>query len=97
MMQRVDIAWDEAGREGRPQYRALSYFALGDDVAAEAERNVLDYYGDFGSRIWAAAVKTPEQAVERVRLFEEAGCDELILFMTAPAVDQAERLAKAVL
>lgn len=97
MMQRIDAAWKQAGREGRPQYRALAYFALGDDVAAEAERNVLDYYGDFGSRIWGAAVKTPDQATDRVRTFEAAGCDELILFMSAPALEQAERLAKAVL
>ncbi len=96
MMERVDAAWKQAGREGRPEYRALSYFALGDEVGVEAEQNVLGYYGDWGPRIWAAAVKTPEQAKERVELFEAAGCDELIFFMTAPAVEQAERLAEAV-
>lgn len=96
-MERVDAAWREAGREGRPQYRALSYFALGDEVAGEAERNILSYYGDWGARVWAAAIKTPEQAKERVRLFESVGCDELIMFMAAPAVEQAERLATAVL
>jgi alkanesulfonate monooxygenase SsuD/methylene tetrahydromethanopterin reductase-like flavin-dependent oxidoreductase (luciferase family) len=97
MMERVNAAWKDAGRDGRAQYRALSYFALGDDVAAEAEQNILGYYGDWGPRIWAAAVKTPAQAKERVKLFEATGCDELIMFMTAPAVEQAERLAQAVL
>jgi alkanesulfonate monooxygenase SsuD/methylene tetrahydromethanopterin reductase-like flavin-dependent oxidoreductase (luciferase family) len=97
MMERVEAAWQKAGREGRPQYRALSYFALGDEVAAEAERNVLGYYGDWGPRIWGGAIKTPEQAKERVRLFDAVGCDELIMFMTAPAVEQAEKLAQAVL
>lgn len=96
MMERVNARWGAAGRDGRPQYRALSYFALGEDVAAEAEQNVMDYYGDWGPRIWAAAVKTPEQARQRVELFEAVGCDELIMFMTAPAAEQADRLAHAI-
>lgn len=97
MMQRVDAAWKAAGREGRPEYRALSYFALGPDVAAESEQNILAYYGDYGPRIWAAAPKTAEQAKQRVELFEAVGCDELIFFVTAPSVDQVDRLAGAVL
>jgi alkanesulfonate monooxygenase SsuD/methylene tetrahydromethanopterin reductase-like flavin-dependent oxidoreductase (luciferase family) len=97
MMKRVTAIWTEAGREGQPQFRVLSYFALGSDVASEGEDNVRDYYGDFGPRIWATAIKTPDEAKERVRLYEETGCDELILFMTAPSVEQAERLAEAVL
>jgi hypothetical protein len=32
-----------------------------------------------------------------VRAYEAVGCDELLLFMTAPAVEQADRLAEAVL
>lgn len=97
LMQRVDAAWKDAGREGRPQYRALSYFALGEDAAAEAEQNILGYYGEWGPRIWAAAIKTPAQAKERVQLFEAVGCDELIVFMTSPSLEQADRLAGAVL
>lgn len=97
MAERVTAAWKDAGRQGKPEFKALSYFAMGDDVAREAEHNVMAYYGDWGQRIWAAAIKTPEQARERVRLFEGTGCDELIFFMTAPAVEQAERLAAAIL
>lgn len=97
MMERVDAAWKQAGREGRPQYRALAYFAIGEDVAAEAEANLHGYYGDYGPRVSAGAIKTAEQAQERVKLFEARGCDELIIFMAAPAVEQAERLAAAVL
>lgn len=97
MVERVTSAWKDAGRQGKPEFKALSYFAIGDEVAREAEQNIMAYYGDWGSRIWAAAIKTPEQARERVQLFEGTGCGELILFMTAPAVEQAERLAAAVL
>ena len=97
MMQRVDPAWKAAGRAGKPEYRALSYFAIGDHVAGEAEQNIHSYYGDFGGRVWSGAVKTAEEARQRVKLFEATGCDELIFFMAAPAAEQAERLAEAVL
>lgn len=97
IMARIDAAWKAAGRTGRAEYRALSYFAIGDDVASEAEQNILGYYGDYGSRVWAGAIKTPEQARERVKLFEDIGCDELLIFMAAPSTEQAERLAKAVI
>jgi alkanesulfonate monooxygenase SsuD/methylene tetrahydromethanopterin reductase-like flavin-dependent oxidoreductase (luciferase family) len=96
MMERINLAWRKAGRDGRPQFRALSNYALGDDVGPEAESNIVGYYGDYGPRIWAAAIKTGAQAKERVRLFEAIGCDELIMFMSVPAVEQAERLAEAV-
>jgi len=97
MMERVNAAWKEAGREGRPEFRTLGYFAIGDEVHAEAQANVLEYYGDYGTSVWQNAVKTPDQARQRVKMFEAVGCDELILFMTAPALSQAERLASAVL
>jgi len=96
-IERVTSIWNGAGRPGKPEFRALSYFALGDEVAGEAESNLKDYYGDFGPRVWAGAVKTAEEAWQRVSAFEQVGCDELILFMAAPAVEQAERLAAAVL
>ena len=97
MMERVTTIWNAAGRPGKPEFRALRYFALGDDVAAEAEQNIRGYYGDFGPRVWAGTAKTAEEAWQRVADFEQVGTDELILFMAAPAVEQVERLAKAVL
>ena len=97
MMQRVSAAWKEAGREGKPRFWALAYFVLGDEVAAEAEQNLTAYYGDYGPRVWGGTVKSVADAKERVKGFEAIGCDELILFMAAPAVEQAERLAEAVL
>lgn len=96
MMERVNAAWRDAGREGKPKFWALGYFALGAEVAAEAEENLTGYYGEYGPRIWARAVKTAADAKARIKMFEDAGCDEYILFMTAPSVEQAERLADAV-
>jgi len=97
MMDRVKSAWSAAGRGGKPEFRALAYFAIGEDAHAEAESNVVAYYGDFGPRVWQGTIKSAAEAKDRIKAYAAVGCDELILFMTAPAVEQAERLAEAVL
>jgi len=95
MKARVDEAWRQGGRQGRPEYRALAYFALGEDAQAGGEHNVRDYYGPYGDRVWAGAAKNASQVRERIQAYEAVGCDELVFFITAPAVAQAERLAEA--
>ena len=97
MMDRVNGAWKAAGLAGRPEFRALAYFALGDESHSEAEANLRDYYGEGGGRVWQGTIKSAGEAKERVKAYETIGCDELVLFITAPAIEQAERLAKAVL
>ena len=97
MIERVNAAWQHAGREGRPEFRALAYFVLGDEAQAEAHSNFLDYYGEHGKTVWANAIKSVEDAKSRVQAYAEAGCDELLLFMTYPNLIQTERLAAAVL
>jgi alkanesulfonate monooxygenase SsuD/methylene tetrahydromethanopterin reductase-like flavin-dependent oxidoreductase (luciferase family) len=97
MMQRVDAAWQAAGRAGKPLYQALAYFVFGDEAHVEAEGNIRDYYGDWGCRVWFGALKDPAAARERLAAFEATGCDEVLLFAAAPRLDQVERLAEAVL
>jgi alkanesulfonate monooxygenase SsuD/methylene tetrahydromethanopterin reductase-like flavin-dependent oxidoreductase (luciferase family) len=97
MMERIDAAWREAGRDGKPQYRALAYYALGDEVHAEAQSNVMQYYGDYGDGVWKSAVKAAGETKDRIKAFEAVGCDEVLMFMTAPALTQVDRLAEAVL
>lgn len=97
MKQRVDEAWQAAGRDGRPEYAALSYFVFGEEGHAEAEHNIRDYYGEWGDRVWAGALKDAAAARERLAAFEAAGCDEVMLFAALPRVEQVERLADAVL
>jgi alkanesulfonate monooxygenase SsuD/methylene tetrahydromethanopterin reductase-like flavin-dependent oxidoreductase (luciferase family) len=48
VMGRVKAAWQAAGREGEPEFRALAYFAIGDEVHAEGQSNIAEYYGDWG-------------------------------------------------
>ena len=45
----------------------------------------------------AATAKGEDEVRERIRQFEEAGADELILFPASPDPDQVDRLAAAVL
>jgi alkanesulfonate monooxygenase SsuD/methylene tetrahydromethanopterin reductase-like flavin-dependent oxidoreductase (luciferase family) len=97
MMERISTAWKAAGREGKPKFQGLAYFVLGEENQAQAESNLVDYYGEWGSRVWQGAIKTAGEAKERIKAYEAIGGDELILFMTAPGVEQADRLAEAVL
>jgi alkanesulfonate monooxygenase SsuD/methylene tetrahydromethanopterin reductase-like flavin-dependent oxidoreductase (luciferase family) len=94
---KVKEVWHSAGRAGEPEFRALVYFALGDDAQEWGERSVRDYYGQYGERVWAGTIKDAEDARRQVQAYTEVGCDELVFFITAPAVTQAERLAEAVL
>lgn len=97
MIERVDAAWKAAGRSGRPEYRVVAYFALGEETHAEAEANVRDYYGDWGDMVWTGLMKDAAAVRERLSAFESAGCDEILLFAAAPRIDQVERLAEIAL
>jgi alkanesulfonate monooxygenase SsuD/methylene tetrahydromethanopterin reductase-like flavin-dependent oxidoreductase (luciferase family) len=91
-------AWLDAGRPGQPQLWAQGYFAFGDEETVEAGRNYLrDYYaftGPFAQRIAAGILTTPQAIAQFLRGYEEAGCDELVLFPTLPDLAQLARLAE---
>jgi hypothetical protein len=82
---------------GKPEFRAHAYFALGDESHQEAQSNLMDYYRDWGAEVRKRTVKTAEETKERVKAFDEVGCDELVMFMSGPTLVQADRLAEAVL
>jgi alkanesulfonate monooxygenase SsuD/methylene tetrahydromethanopterin reductase-like flavin-dependent oxidoreductase (luciferase family) len=90
-------AWSDAGRPGRPQLWAQGYFALGDDEVVEAGRSYMrDYYaftGPFAERIAAGLLTTPQAIAQFVRGYEQAGCDELVLFPTVSDLTQLNKLA----
>jgi alkanesulfonate monooxygenase SsuD/methylene tetrahydromethanopterin reductase-like flavin-dependent oxidoreductase (luciferase family) len=98
--EKLEAAWRDAGREGEPRAMALTYFALGDDPESEARRYLGDYYAfasEYAEAIVAGAAKGEDAVRERVRAFEEAGCDELILFPTSTDPDRVDLLAQVVL
>ncbi len=97
---RARAAWIDAGRPRRPRLWGQGYYALGDDATAEAgARYMRDYYafaGPFAERIASALLTTPQAIVQFIRGYEEAGCDELVLFPAVSDPTQLDRLADIV-
>ena len=91
-------AWSDAGRPGKPQLWAQGYFALGDDTIKKAGYHYLrDYYaftGPFAERIAAGLLTSPQAVAQFIRGYQDAGCDELVLFPTVPDLAQLDRLAE---
>ncbi len=55
-----------------------------------------DYYaftGPFAEKIAAGLLTTPQAIAGFLRGYEEAGCDEMVLFPAIPDIAQLERLA----
>jgi alkanesulfonate monooxygenase SsuD/methylene tetrahydromethanopterin reductase-like flavin-dependent oxidoreductase (luciferase family) len=89
--------WKEEGREGEPRLAALAYYSLGENSAQGVEnvRHYYDWLGEYGDQI-AASVATDADTVKAyVSAFEEAGCDELLLFAGTADPDQVSSLRQA--
>jgi alkanesulfonate monooxygenase SsuD/methylene tetrahydromethanopterin reductase-like flavin-dependent oxidoreductase (luciferase family) len=93
---RAEAAWRDLGRPGRPRLWGQGYFTFGDVERGNAY--LRDYYaftGGFVERIVAENLTSPRAVKDFVRGYEEAGCDELILFSTTPEIEELERLQEA--
>ena len=92
-------AWSDLGRPGRPILWGMGYFALGDgtaDTGAEYLRHYYAFTGPFAEKIAAGNLTSPGAITDFIRGYEDAGCDELVLFPTASSIDQVDRLAEVV-
>ncbi len=100
MAERLQSAWRDAGREGRPKIVVLGYFALGDTVE-ESRRALLDYYEPLGSdtagMIADSALRSPEAIRDTIDAYAEAGVDEFILDPTVSDPEQVDLLAEVVI
>jgi alkanesulfonate monooxygenase SsuD/methylene tetrahydromethanopterin reductase-like flavin-dependent oxidoreductase (luciferase family) len=98
--EKARAAWADVGRVGPPELWAQGYFALGGAEAAEAGarylRNYYAFTGPFAERVAAEQLTTPQQVAQFLRGYEEAGCDELVLFPTVADLDQLDRLADVI-
>lgn len=95
---RLERAWKDAGREGRPRAVALFYFVLGDDAEGVARRSLGDYYsflGEYAEQVAQSAAKDPETLKQYLAGFEQAGADEVICFPASSDPAQVELLAEA--
>jgi alkanesulfonate monooxygenase SsuD/methylene tetrahydromethanopterin reductase-like flavin-dependent oxidoreductase (luciferase family) len=93
---RALAAWSDLGRPGKPKLWGQGYFALGDSARGEAY--LRDYYaftGGFVDKIAAGHLTTSRAIKDYVRGYEEAGCDELVLFPTVGDISELERLQEA--
>lgn len=92
--------WRDAGRPGQPLLWAQGYYALGDETAVRTGADYLrDYYaftGPFAERIAEGLLTTPQAISQFIRGYEDAGCDELILYPTVSSLTQLDRLAEVV-
>jgi alkanesulfonate monooxygenase SsuD/methylene tetrahydromethanopterin reductase-like flavin-dependent oxidoreductase (luciferase family) len=94
---RAHAAWRDLGRPGRPRLWGQGYFALGDVERGNAY--LRDYYaftGPFAERVVAANLTSARAVKDFLRGYEEAGCDELVLFPTTADAAQLDRLAEVV-
>ena len=88
-------AWSDLDRPGRPLLWSQAYFALGnEELGAAYLRDYYAFTGPFAEKIAAGNLTSARAIRDFVRGYEEAGCDELILFPTVADLDQLARLAE---
>jgi alkanesulfonate monooxygenase SsuD/methylene tetrahydromethanopterin reductase-like flavin-dependent oxidoreductase (luciferase family) len=93
---RAEAAWKDLGRPGRPKLWGQGYFTFGDVERGNAY--LRDYYaftGGFVERIVAEHCTSARAVKDFVRGYEEAGCDELVLFSATSDADELDRLMEA--
>ena len=93
---RAVAAWNDLGRPERPRLWGQGYFALGD--VERGNDYLRDYYaftGPFAEQIVAANLTSARAIKDFVREYQEAGCDELVLFPTVSDLGELERLTEA--
>jgi alkanesulfonate monooxygenase SsuD/methylene tetrahydromethanopterin reductase-like flavin-dependent oxidoreductase (luciferase family) len=90
-------AWADEGRDGRLRLGGASYFTLTDPDAGR--KNILDYYEDFFPQLGhaaAAAMPTTVEAVRRVRdVYHDAGYDQVLFSACTTDPAEVDRLADA--
>jgi alkanesulfonate monooxygenase SsuD/methylene tetrahydromethanopterin reductase-like flavin-dependent oxidoreductase (luciferase family) len=98
--EKLEAAFRDAGRTDKPRALAIAYFSLDEDAEEQTRRGIGDYYAfvpEYQEFVVAATAKGEDEVRERVRKFEEQGCDELVLFPASAHAEQVDRLAAAVL
>jgi alkanesulfonate monooxygenase SsuD/methylene tetrahydromethanopterin reductase-like flavin-dependent oxidoreductase (luciferase family) len=99
MPDKVDAAWAEAGRPGKPRKAALAYFSLGPRAEENANTYLHHYYAWLGDEVAGMIVggaAISEQMVKAyVQAFDDSGCDELFMFPCSTDVEQVDLLAEA--
>jgi hypothetical protein len=96
---RAQAAWSDLGRPGRPLLWGMGYFALGEAAEKPGADYLRHYYaftGPFAEKIAAGNLTSAGAIVDFIRGYEDAGCDELVMFPTVAGLDQVERLGEVI-
>jgi alkanesulfonate monooxygenase SsuD/methylene tetrahydromethanopterin reductase-like flavin-dependent oxidoreductase (luciferase family) len=99
-LQKLNSAWSQAGRQGKPRTLTLFYFALGDDAIEAARNNFAHYYaflGDYAKQIVESMATSADMVKQYLSAFSESGADEAICFPGSTDISQIELLAEAAL
>lgn len=94
--QGVRNAWRERRREGKPKLMTLPYFSLGPRAKEHARAFLADHYaieGEAAVRVAASALTDAAAIRDAVTAYEQAGCDEVVLFPCNPDPEQVRLLA----
>lgn len=93
----IELAWQRAGRSGKPRWVGASYFALGPNAADHAKRYIGANYG-YNPELAAKRLRTlpaSRAAVEEaIKRQADMGVDEFILRPCAEDLDQMDLLAE---
>jgi alkanesulfonate monooxygenase SsuD/methylene tetrahydromethanopterin reductase-like flavin-dependent oxidoreductase (luciferase family) len=96
----LEAAFRDAGRSEEPIAASLAYFSLDADPERQTRATIGDYYsflGEHAGMVVDSTAKGEDEVRERVQVFADHGCDELILFPASSDPEQVDKLAAAVL
>ncbi|MBM7773031.1 alkanesulfonate monooxygenase SsuD/methylene tetrahydromethanopterin reductase-like flavin-dependent oxidoreductase (luciferase family) [Actinokineospora baliensis] len=89
-------AWYDHGRTGTPALWGQGYLALSEpDRGQDYLRDYYAFTGPFADKIAAGALTSERAIKDYLRGYEEAGCDELVLFPTTLDLADLDRLIEA--
>jgi alkanesulfonate monooxygenase SsuD/methylene tetrahydromethanopterin reductase-like flavin-dependent oxidoreductase (luciferase family) len=97
MWKRIESAWREEGRMGKPRWVGASYYALGPNAGEYAKRYIEANYGynpELAARRLATLPASREAVEAAIKRQADMGVDEFILRPCADDLDQIERLAE---
>ena len=95
----AEESWRTEGRPGTPRLVGAAYYALGPDAGDPGAAYIRDYYAFMSPAneyMVQGMLTTPQAIKDTIEGFSSIGMDELILWPTAPDLDQVDRLAEVV-
>ena len=97
MWDEIELAWQQAGRSGKPRWVGASYFALGTHAADHATRYIranYSYNPDLAAKRLRTLPASAAAVQDAIKRQADMGVDEFILRPCAEDLDQMDLLAE---